>query len=195
MADQFQQIKRAIMDDPENSDFTASGIPPLYYVGPNARINLIAQAPGKRAQDQRMFWNDRSGVRLREWLGVSWDEFYHSGKIAIMPMDFYYPGKGRSGDLPPRNGFAAKWHPQLLKLMPNIQLTILVGAYASHAYLHLPKKVKQTVIVEHYQQYLPDYLPIVHPSPRNQAWVKHHPWFETQLLPDLRQRVRQLMDE
>lgn len=194
MADQFQQIKQAIMADPANANFTAQGIPPLYYAGPDARINLIAQAPGKRAQDQRMFWNDRSGVRLRDWLGVSWNEFYHSGKIAIMPMDFYYPGKGKSGDLPPRADFADKWHPQLLKLMPHIQLTILVGAYATHAYLHLPKKIKQTAIVENYQQYLPAYLPIIHPSPRNQAWVKQHPWFEDQLLPDLRQRVRQIMD-
>lgn len=194
MVDQFSQIKQEIIDDPENRDFTIRKIPPLYYAGPDARINLIAQAPGKRSQDQRMFWNDRSGVRLREWLGVSWDEFYHSGRIAIMPMDFYYPGKGHSGDLPPRAGFAAKWHPRLLKLMPNIQLTILVGAYAAHAYLHLPKKVSQTDIVEHYQQYLPDYWPIIHPSPRNQAWVKHHPWFEEQLLPNLRRRVRQLMN-
>lgn len=195
MANAFEKIQQAIKADPANARFTAAGIPPLYYAGPEARINLIAQAPGRRAQEQRMFWNDRSGVRLRDWLGVSWDEFYHSGKIAIMPMDFYYPGKGKSGDLPPRKGFAAKWHPRLLALMPQIQLTILVGAYATHAYLDLPQKVKQTAIVRDYQHYLPDFLPLIHPSPRNQAWVKHHPWFEEEVLPELRRRVRRLLDE
>lgn len=194
MADYFNQIRQAIIETPENEVFTKQGIKPLYAAYPEAQINIIAQAPGQKAQEQQMFWNDRSGQRLRDWLGVSWDEFYHSQKIAIMPMDFYFLGKGRSGDLPPRADFAKKWHPQLIKLMPHIQLTILVGSYASHAYLHLPRSVKQTTIVQNYQKYLPDYFPIVHPSPRNQIWIKKNPWFRTNVLPDLQHRVRKIME-
>lgn len=193
LTDPFQKIYQAIVDDPANRQFTQQGIKPLYYAGAQARILLIAQAPGQRAQQQGMFWNDRSGVRLREWLGLSWDEFYHSGKVAIMPMDFYFPGNSPHGDLPPRPDFAAKWHPQLLKLMPNVQLTILIGAYASRAYLHLDKKVALTKIVRHYQDYLPQYFPIVHPSPRNRIWMSHNPWFEETVLPDLRKRVSAIM--
>lgn len=194
MTDQFAQIFNEIRQDPENAQFTNQGINPLYYAGPQARINIIAQAPGQRAQDQRMFWNDRSGKRLRDWLGLSWDEFYHSGKIAIMPMDFYFPGNGPHGDLPPRAGFADKWHPRLLKLMPEIQLTILVGAYAMHAYLGLPKSQKFTTIVQDYQDFLPQYFPIVHPSPRNQIWMAKNPWFAKEVLPDLKRRVRTIMN-
>lgn len=195
MTDSFGKIYQAIIDDPSNRQYTKKGIKPLYYAGPDARILLIAQAPGQKAQEQGMFWNDRSGVRLRDWLGVSWDEFYHSGKITIMPMDFYFPGNSPHGDLPPRPDFASKWHPRLLELMPNIQLTILIGAYASHAYLHLDRKTSLTKIVQHYQDYLPQYFPIVHPSPRNRVWMSRNPCFAKQVLPDLKNRVRTIMEE
>lgn len=191
----FKEIRQAIIDDPVNQQFTKHGIMPLYSAMATARINLIAQAPSQQAQAQQMFWDDRSGDRLRNWLGLTRDEFYHSGKLAIMPMDFYFPGKDRHGDLPPRSDFAPKWHPQLLKLMPHLQLTVLIGTYASHAYLHLPRSVKETTIVKNYQQYLPQYFPIIHPSARNQIWLKKNPWFAQQVLPDLRQQVRQIMDE
>lgn len=194
LTDTFQKIYQAIVDDPANRQFTQQGIKPLYYAGAQARILLVAQAPGQRAQQQGMFWNDPSGVRLRDWLGLSWDEFYHSGKVAIMPMDFYFPGNSPHGDLPPRPDFAAKWHPQLLDLMPNIQLTILIGAYASRAYLHLDKKTPLTKIVRHYQDYLPQYFPIVHPSPRNRIWMSRNPWFEKTVLPDLQKRVSAIME-
>ena len=141
-----------------------------------------------------MFWNDRSGKRLREWLGLSWDEFYHSGKVAIMPMDFYFPGNGPHGDLPPRPDFAEKWHPRLLKLMPHLQLTILIGTYAIHSYLNIPQSKPITNIVRNYQDYLPQYFPIVHPSPRNQIWISKNQWFVTELLPELKQRVRTIME-
>lgn len=193
MSDKFEQIYHAIQQDPQNKLFTAAGITPLYSANPDARINIIGQAPGRIAQKKGIFWDDPSGDRLRSWLGVSRDEFYHSGKIAILPMDFYYPGKGKSGDLPPRKGFAKKWHPQLLKLMPHIQLTILVGAYATRKYLGLKYKDRLTDIVKDYQHYLPQYFPLVHPSPRNQIWMKKNPWFETDVLPDLRTRVRKIM--
>lgn len=114
--------------------------------------------------------------------------------IAILPMDFYYPGKGKSGDLPPRKGFAQNWHPQLLKLMPDIQLTILVGAYATRSYLHLEYKDRLTDIVRNYQKYLPDYFPIVHPSPRNKIWEAKNPWFEEQVIPDLQRRIQIILN-
>lgn len=195
MEDKFQEIFQQIQDDKENRSFTEKGIKPLYYASAGARINIIGQAPGRIAQEKMKFWDDPSGDRLREWLGVSRDEFYNSGKIAILPMDFYFPGKGKSGDKAPRKDFAPKWHPQLLKLMPNIQLTILVGAYATRRYLHLKYKDRLTDTVKNYQQYLPEYFPIVHPSPRNQIWESKNPWFAKEVVPDLQRRVRAIMED
>ena len=194
MQSEFQKIFQEIQADPDNESFTQQGIKPLYYASSSARINIIGQAPGRIAQEKMKFWDDPSGDRLRTWLGVSRDVFYNSGMIAILPMDFYYPGKGKSGDLPPRKGFAQNWHPQLLKLMPDIQLTILVGAYAMRSYLHLGYKDRLTDIVRNYQQYLPDYFPIVHPSPRNKIWEAKNPWFEEQVIPDLQRRIQIILN-
>lgn len=194
MQSEFQKIFQEIQADPDNESFTKQGIKPLYYASSSARINIIGQAPGRIAQEKMKFWDDPSGDRLRTWLGVSRDVFYNSGMIAILPMDFYYPGKGKSGDLPPRKDFAKKWHPQLLKLMHDIQLTILVGAYATRRYLHLRYKDRLTDIVRNYQQYLPDYFPIVYPSPRNKIWEAKNPWFEEQVIPDLQRRIQIILN-
>lgn len=194
MQSEFQKIFQEIQADPDNESFTKQAIKPLYYASSSARINIIGQATGRIAQEKMKFWDDPSGDRLRTWLGVSRDVFYNSGMIAILPMDFYYPGKGKSGDLPPRKGFAQNWHPQLLKLMPDIQLTILVGAYATRSYLHLGYKDRLTDIVRNYQQYLPDYFPIVHPSPRNKIWEAKNPWFEEQVIPDLQRRIQIILN-
>lgn len=194
MQSEFQKIFQEIQADPDNESFTKQGIKPLYCASSSARINIIGQAPGRIAQEKMKFWDDPSGDRLRTWLGVSRDVFYNSGMIVILPMDFYYPGKGKSGDLPPRKGFAKNWHPQLLKLMPDIQLTILVGAYATRSYLHLGYKDRLTDIVRNYQQYLPDYFPIVHPSPRNKIWEAKNPWFEEQVIPDLQRRIQIILN-
>ena len=194
MQSEFQKIFQEIQADPDNESFTKQAIKPLYYASSSARINIIGQAPGRIAQEKMKFWDDPSGDRLRTWLGVSRDVFYNSGMIAILPMDFYYPGKGKSGDLPSRKGFAQNWHPQLLKLMPDIQLTILVGAYATRSYLHLVYKDWLTDIVRNYQQYLPDYFPIVHPSPRNKIWEAKNPWFEEQVIPDLQRRIQIILN-
>lgn len=191
--DEFERIEKAIEQDPENRKYTEQGIKPLYNALPTATINIIGQAPGRVAQEKGVFWDDPSGDRLRDWLGVTRDEFYHSGKIAIIPMDFYFPGKGKSGDLAPRRDFAPKWHPQLLKLMPGIKLTILVGSYATRRYLHLKSSARLTDIVKNYQEYLPEFFPLVHPSPRNQIWMSKNPWFEEDVIPDLQSRVRALM--
>ena len=190
MNDELNAIFEAIKAEPQNAEYTKQGIDPLYYVDANATILVIGQAPGKKAQDTHIIWNDASGKRLREWMGVSDDTFYHSGKIAVLPCDFYFPGKGKSGDLPPRKGFADKWHPRLLKAMPNLQLTMLVGNYALRKYLDLKSKDTLTNTVKHFRDYLPEYFPLVHPSPRNQMWMKKNPWFEAEVLPELKRRVQ-----
>lgn len=192
-AESIEQITQAIMVDPQNRAYTAHGIPPLFSAPQTARINIVGQAPGVRAQDTRLFWNDPSGDRLRAWMGVDRDTFYHSGMFAILPMDFYFPGKGKSGDLAPRKGFAQKWHPLILQDLPNIELTILIGQYAQHYYLHQKSSVKITDNVEHFEDFLPQYFPIVHPSPRNGIWLGNHPWFEEQVVPALQQHVHQIL--
>ena len=188
------EIYQAIQADPQNQKLTLQGIQPLYHVDPDAEILLISQAPSRQAQAMMTFWDDASGDRLRTWMGVTKDQFYHSGKIAVLPLDFYYPGKQpHGGDLPPRKGVADKWHPALLKLMPKIQLTVLIGAYAQKAYLPTRPKTL-TATVAHYADYLPDYFPLVHPSPLNYGWLKQHPWFMTVVVPVLRQRVATIIN-
>ncbi|MDT9563525.1 uracil-DNA glycosylase family protein [Streptococcus mutans] len=189
----LEEITKAIMADSQNKVFTEKNIEPLFAAPKTARINIVGQAPGIKAQESRLYWNDKSGDRLREWMGVDYDTFYHSGYFAVIPMDFYYPGKGKSGDLLPRKGFAQKWHQPILDLLPDIQLTILIGNYAQKYYLHQKSSVKLTDTVEHYKKYLPDYFPLVHPSPRNQIWMSKHPWFEAQVVPDLKKIIQQII--
>lgn len=189
----LEDIKKAIMVDPQNQVYTERGIEPLFAAPKSARINIVGQAPGIKAQETRLYWNDKSGDRLREWMGVDYDTFYHSGYFAVIPMDFYFPGHGKSGDLPPRKGFAEKWHQQILELLPDLELTILIGQYAQKYYLHQKGTVKLTDTVKHYQDYLPEYFPLVHPSPRNQIWMAKNPWFAEQVIPDLQANVQKII--
>lgn len=159
----FERIFRAIKADPQNESYTQAGIDPLYTASATSRIVIIGQAPGRVAQDTRIPWNDKSGERLRDWLGMDARTFYDPAQVSIMPMDFYFPGKGRSGDLPPRKGFAEKWHPQLLGLMPDVRLTVLIGSYATRRYLGLKSSAKLTDVVRDYRSYLPERFPLVHP--------------------------------
>ncbi len=191
--DKFKEIFEAIKADPQNKKYTKEGIEPLYSVHKEAKICIIGQAPGIRAQESRLFWNDPSGDRLRDWLGIDRTTFYESNKISILPLDFYFPGKGKSGDLPPRAGFAQKWHKALLEEMPEIELFILVGSYAIKYYLNLKSSAKTTEVIRDFEAYLPKYFPLVHPSPRNNIWLAKNPWFEPELLPELKKRVAQLM--
>ena len=186
------QIKNAIMRDAQNQSFTERGIEPLFSAPTGARINIVGQAPGVKAEQTRLYWNDQSGDRLREWLGVDRETFYHSGLFAVIPMDFYYPGKGKSGDLPPRKGFAEKWHPQILADLPDIELTILIGQYAQKYYLPQNKR-NVTETVKNYREFLPHFLPLVHPSPRNQLWLAKNPWFTQEVIPELQQRVKRIL--
>ena len=189
----LEDIKKAIMADSQNQAYTERGIEPLFTAPKTARINIVGQAPGIKAQETRLYWNDKSGDRLREWMGVDYDTFYHSGYFAAIPMDFYFPGHGKSGDLPPRKGFAEKWHQSILELLPDLELTVLIGQYAQKYYLHQKGTVKLTDTVKHYQDYLPEYFPLVHPSPRNQIWLPKNPWFAEQVIPDLQANVQQII--
>ena len=189
----FKAIAEEIRKDPENASFTKRGIDPLFFAGPECRIMIVGQAPGRVAEESGIVWNDRSGDRLREWMGIDRDTFYNSGKLAIVPMDFYFPGTGKSGDLPPRKDFADKWHPRLLELIPDLKLTILVGSYATKRSLQLKSSASLTQVVKDYRDYLPEFFPLVHPSPRNQIWMKKNPWFDQTVIPDLQELVAQIM--
>ena len=193
--DKFQEIFEAIKADSQNEEYTEKGIEPLYSVHKNARICIVGQAPGIRAQESRMYWNDPSGDRLREWLGIDRKTFYSSDKLAIVPMDFYFPGKGKSGDLPPRKGFAQKWHPVLFEQMPDLELIILIGNYAQKYYLNLKASDKSTEVIHNFKAYLPRYFPLVHPSPRNNIWLAKNPWFEPEVLPVLKSLVKEIMEK
>lgn len=189
----LEDIKKAIMADSQNQAYTRRGIEPLFAAPKTARINIVGQAPGIKAQETRLYWNDKSGDRLREWMGVDYDTFYDSGYFAAIPMDFYFPGHGKSGDLPPRKGFAEKWHQPILDLLPDLELTILIGQYAQKYYLHQKGTVKLTDTVKHYQDYLPEFFPLVHPSPRNQIWMAKNPWFTKTVIPDLKEHVQKII--
>lgn len=185
----FDEIRQAIVEDAENTALRSQGFLPLYAAGPHARIAVIGQAPGGKAQESNIAWNDASGAKLFEWLGVTEQQFRDPDVFALLPMDFYYPGKGSTGDLPPRKAFAGRWHPELLHLMPDIQLTVRVGGYAQAYYLGGRAQRNLTETVRAFPDYLPDLIPVVHPSPLNFRWQSRNPWFAAELLPVLRQLV------
>ena len=176
--------------DEMNAHLRAKGFAPVYTASAKSRIVLVGQAPGRIAQETRKPWNDASGRLLRKWLGVTDEQFYNPDLFAIMPMDFYYPGKGAHGDLPPRKEFAKTWHPKLSALMPDVRLTILVGAYAQKYYLGMRAERNLTETVKNFNNYLPEYFPLVHPSPLNFGWRKHNPWFEKEVIPVLQEAVQ-----
>ncbi|MFL2072220.1 uracil-DNA glycosylase family protein [Marinilactibacillus psychrotolerans] len=185
----FEEITQEIMADPMNELYTNRAVPPLFKASKEAHIAIVGQAPGRKAEETNMFWNDASGDRLRDWMGISRELFYSTDKIAHLPMDFYYPGKAKSGDVPPRKGFAEKWHSRILKEMPDLETIILIGSYAQKYYLGQRREKNLTETVRNYQQYAPEYLPLVHPSPLNYGWLKRNPWFETDVVPELRKLV------
>ena len=188
-----QKIFDEIMSDKENEKFTKAGIEPLFSAPENARVMIVGQAPGIKAQEAGKYWFDKSGDRLREWMGVDEKTFYESDIFAIVPMDFYYPGKGKTGDLPPRSFIAKEYHKDILELMPDIKLTILIGSYSMKYYLGKGMKENLTETVRSYKEYLPKYFPIVHPSPLNFRWQKANPWFEGEVVPVLRDKVHKIL--
>ncbi len=162
---------------------------PIVTAHPDAKIVIIGQAPGTSVHKTGIPWDDPSGRQLRKWLGVSDEMFYDETKIALVPMGFCYPGKGKTGDLPPRPECAPQWHDSLLDKMQNVELVILIGMYAQKYYLQKKAKKTLTETVRAYQDYLPKYLPLPHPSPRNRFWLTKNPWFDDEVLPILKQRI------
>ena len=189
----LEAIRKAIEVDPENSAFTKKGWDPIYTAHKNAKILIIGQAPGIRAQESRIPWNDPSGDNLRAWIDIDRNTFYDETKVALVPMDFYFPGSKERGDLPPRKEFAEKWHPLILENMPGIELTLLIGAYAQERYLGEKRKKNLTETVRAFKEYGPEHIPLVHPSPRNNIWQKKNPWFKKNLLPSLQATVRSII--
>ncbi len=158
---------------------------PVFQIDPGARILIAGQAPGRRVHESGVPFDDASGNRLREWLGISREVFYDATKVAILPMGFCFPGTGKSGDLPPRPECAEAWRQQLLQCIPNLKLTLVIGQYAQKWHLpHLHKNLTETVRA--WQEYAPRVIPLPHPSPRNNIWLKKNPWFEESLLPSLK---------
>jgi uracil-DNA glycosylase len=155
---------------------------------------IVGQAPGLRVHETGIPWDDRSGVRLREWLGVSDQVFYDASRIAIVPMGYCYPGRGGGGDLPPRRECAQLWLDQLIARLPHIQLTVLIGQHAQRHFLGNRRKKSLAATVEAWAEYSPRFIPLPHPSPRNTPWLQRHPGFEQQLLPVLRKRIATLLD-
>ena len=190
----FDKIIKRLKEDSRNKSYTERGIPPIFQVSPKAQILIIGQAPGKKVEESLIPFNDKSGEKLVQWMGVDRDTFY-SEKIAILPMDFYYPGKGKTGDLPPRSFIAKEYHKDILELMPDIKLTILIGSYSMKYYLGKGMKENLTETVRRYKEYLPKYFPIVHPSPLNFRWQKANPWFEGEVVPVLKDMVGKILSD
>lgn len=163
---------------------------PVLRASATARLLIVGQAPGTRVHATGIPWNDPSGDRLRDWLQLSREEFYDERTIAIIPTGLCYPGKGRGGDLPPRPECAPLWHPPLRAALPEIRLTLLIGQYAQTYYLKGRLKPSLAATVQAWREYLPEFLPLPHPSPRNRRWFKQYPWFEAEVVPALRARVK-----
>lgn len=169
---------------------TPPGVRPVLQASATARLLIVSQAPGRKVQETGIPFNDVSGQRLRDWLQIDRDTFYDASRVALVPMDLCFPGKGRNGDLPPRRACATLWHPRLFSLMPDIQLTLAIGQYALTGLLGDTCEATLTETVRDWRNHLArGVLPLPHPSPRNRPWVIHNPWFETELLPVLRERV------
>lgn len=167
---------------------------PVLRIEAGARLLIVGQAPGTKVHDSGIPWNDASGERLRDWLQVDRDTFYDASRIAIVPMGLCYPGRDtRGGDLPPRPECAPRWHPRLAPYLRDVRLTLLVGQYAQRHYLGRNGGRSLTETVRAWRDYAPDYVPLPHPSWRTTGWQKKNPWFDDELLPELRARVAALL--
>ena len=190
MWNELESLLKEISNCKHCVTFLPLGPNPVVIAQASAKILIIGQAPGTKVHESGIPWDDASGKRLRSWMDIDDDVFYDASKIAIVPMGFCYPGKGKSGDLPPRKECAPLWHQHLIDHLPNLKLTMLVGQYAQRYYLKDKRKRTLTDTVKAFKEYLPTYFPLVHPSPRNQIWLKKNSWFEKELLPELQQQVR-----
>ena len=189
-----KNIFSSTLEDVKSCKICAKYLPlgarPVVQINPNAKILIAGQAPGLKVHKTGIPFDDPSGDRLRLWMGVDNALFYDASKIAILPMGFCYPGKGKSGDLPPRKECAEQWRSKLLNLMPNIELTLVIGQYAIGWHLPNNRKDSLTDTVKSWQTHWPSKLPLPHPSPRNNIWLKKNPWFETEIIPTLQKQVK-----
>lgn len=186
MKELLEEIRKCKVCLPE----LPGGVNPVIEASTESKIAIIGQAPGRIVHKSGIPWQDKSGDRLREWLNVSEEQFYNPKIFAIIPMGFCYPGKGKSGDLPPRKECAPLWHQKLFNSIPNLQLSLLIGAYAQSYYLGNRKMKTLTETVKNFAEYLPQYLPLPHPSPRNNIWLSKNKWFEHKVLHLLREEIR-----
>lgn len=175
-------------------EFLPSPPRPILSVGVDAKILIIGQAPGRRVHEQGIPWEDKSGETLHDWLGVTKSTFQDTRLFGTMPMGFCFPGSNpKGGDLPPRPECAPAWHQPLLDLMPNIQLKLIIGQHAMKVYLPKPRKKNLTESVRSYQEFLPQFFPLVHPSPLNFRWHTKNKWFVEDVVPELRRRVAEII--
>jgi len=166
---------------------------PVVQLSAKAKVLIAGQAPGRKVHASGVPFDDASGNRLREWLGVTREVFYDPKQIALVPMGFCFPGTGRSGDLPPRPECAPAWREQLLEHLRQVELTLVLGQYAQ-AYHFGKSRSSVTDLVKSWRSYWPHTVPLPHPSPRNNLWLRRNPWFEAELLPSLRERVSELLN-
>jgi uracil-DNA glycosylase family 4 len=167
------------------------GANPIVSGNENSKIILISQAPGRVVHESGIAWDDQSGKQLRNWLGVKSETFYNENNFAVMPMGFCYPGKAKTGDLPPRKECAPLWHQTMIEHFRNPKLYILIGAYASKYYLS--KERNLTSVVKNFHEYLPNYFPLPHPSPVNRFWRLKNPWFEEEVIPVLKKKIEEVL--
>ncbi|WIM14077.1 MAG: hypothetical protein OJF58_005046 [Enhydrobacter sp.] len=172
-----------------------AGPRPVVQFSSRSRLVIIGQAPGSRVHESGVPWDDRSGVRLREWTGLDGREFYDPAKVALVPMGFCYPGAGPSGDRPPRSECAPLWHDRILASLEARRLILLVGGFAQARYLPEARRQTLTEIVRHFAEHGPLFFPLPHPSWRSGIWMQRNPWFEAEVLPALRVAVRKALSE
>ena len=188
-----------LLKDVRACDICAAALPhgtrPVLQAGRKARILIAGQAPGRKVHESGVLFDDPSGDRLRDWLQVDREVFYDPDRLAILPMGFCYPGPGKSGDLPPRPECAPQWRRPLLDLLPNIELTLVVGQYAQAHHLPDNPHKNLTETVRAWQDFWPHALPLPHTSPRNNIWMRKNPWFEADVLPALRGAVHKILSD
>ncbi len=188
----FDELVRRVRACTICKDVLPLGPRPVVQLSESSRILVVGQAPGRRVHETGLPFNDPSGDRLRQWMGVTRDTFYDEQKMAILPMGFCYPGTGKSGDLPPRPECADAWREALLARLPDIRLTLLIGQYA-HAWHLGNRKRSVTENVRVWEQYWPDIIPMPHPSPRNNLWLRNNPWFERDVVPAMQARIAEVL--